>query len=202
MRYMDPFAMLTGRVGAAAMMVPGAAPPPAYINPAWPGPDYGPNCRPSGCPPLGYCPPQSPGFYEQAARSAQAAHAPQSSLAFNTIEQTPGTQIAAMVAGVPGTRVLTATPTVDICITQLKFSITDEFFLVGSIRAARKEYGADGQSFPASNYRSDSTTPPMQFPMLRGGTPITIQMFNIDAAAHHAYGEFRGFPGPGCDPCL
>lgn len=204
-RYYDPIAMLTGRVGQVApgMMVP-AGGGGVYIPPAavWPGPDYGPNCRPSACPPMGYCPPQSPGFYAQAAAAAEAAKAPQSSLAFNSIEQTPNTPIAAMVGVVPGTRVLSASPTVPICITQLKFSITDEFFLVGSIRAARKEYGADGQSFPASNYRADSTTPPLQMPMLMPGTPITVQLFNIDAAAHHAFGEFRGFPGPGCDPCL
>lgn len=187
--YADPLQMILqapARVGAA-MMVPGA---PSSLS--------GGACGPSRCPPLDYCTPQSAGFYGQAAASAAAAQAPQSTLGINTLDQSPNTKVGAGLA-----RTISTSPSVPICLTQFKVSrVSAPFFQLTSIRAAKTEYLSDGQSIPADDYTADSTTPPIRLPMLMPGSQISVGLLNIDSADHHFFAEFRGFDGPGCYPCL
>jgi hypothetical protein len=176
--FSNPYAMLVSRVGQSGMMVPGA--PPGY---------------PCGLPSYS---PQTPAFYQQAAAAAAAAGSPQISLGINSEESGVGTIIAAGTS-----RTLTASPTVPLCITRL---VVDRgsapFFQIVSIKAARTDYGADGQSTPADGYTADACCVPMQMPMLLPGTNVTLVVKNKDSADHHFYGNFLGIPGPGCGPCI
>lgn len=210
----DPFAMLAGRVGQAppaAMMVPAAAPPTIMQRPPWGFPGggapvtptpYGPwpgGCSPpSSCYPLDYCPPQSMPFYGQAMRSAIAAHTPQTALGVSSRDLAPGTVI---VAGT--SRVLSVSPTVPYCITDLRISRTSApFFGILSLKAARIEYLTDGVQVPADDFAPDSEKPPLQMPMLFPGTNVSLTVRNNDTADHHFDGAYYGIPGPSCAPCI
>jgi hypothetical protein len=190
-RFLDPFAMLVGRVGqnGATLMAPPGRPP--YAPP-------GGGCGPSYCPPLDVCPPQGPAFYGQAARSAIAAQGPQTALGINSRDQSPGTPI---IAG--GTRTISATPTVPFCISKLIVARTSApFFGIGSIKAARTEYLTDGEFIPADVFAPDTTSPPQRMPMLYPGSSVSMLVRNQDTADHHFDATFMGFPGPSCEPCL
>ncbi len=67
-----------------------------------------------------------------------------------------------------------------------------DYFLINSIRVARLDLLGGSGGVPASVFSPDSRHPPLENPILPAGSPVNVQVENIDAADHFFYSTFFG----------
>jgi len=208
--YGDPFSMLVGQAapGAAApppgtmMAPPSQAPPPGhrYPVPVPPPPYWGaPGCGPGGfgsCFPFDYCPPQSPFFYGEAARTAVAAKTTQEPFGLTTDN---GDEPLA-----PGeTRTATSQPQNVVCITDIDITrAIAVFFIITSIKTGLVEHLQNGL-ISADSLAVDSIHPPFKSTTLYPGMKFSMTVKNISPDDDlHFYATAWVIAGPNCGPCI
>lgn len=83
-----------------------------------------------------------------------------------------------------GTLVIPVQPSVPVQITEFEVaSSCAPFFQINSIKTARMDLLGGSLSVPAESYLPNSRHPPIENPVVSGGSQISISVTNIDAAA-------------------
>jgi hypothetical protein len=215
----DPFTMLVGQpppAGAGSPLGvpppgPGMPPPqlpppgvrmPTPVMPAVPfyPPYWGaPGCGPGGfgsCFPFDYCPPQSPFFYGETARTAVAAKTTQEPFGITTDN---GDEPLA-----PGeTRTAISTPQNVVCITDITVTrAIAVFFIITSIKTALVEHLQNGL-ISADSLAVDAIHPPFKATTLYPGMKFSMTIKNINPEdSLHFYATAWVIAGPNCGPCI
>jgi hypothetical protein len=138
-------------------------------------------------------------MYMRATRAAIIAKTPQIKIGIGNDLVNGAFQTVA-----PNTTVtFSTTPTVAICITDMNIARSiGSFFVINEMKAARVSFLADGRPLICDGFAPDSVRPPMEWPSVAAGTPVTLTVTNFDAAAHPFIGEYICIPAPSPGPCL
>lgn len=102
-----------------------------------------------------------------------------------------GVRVNGVAAGASGTT--SPEPGVPLRITKFVANdISAPWFLITQLKVARLDMLAGGDAVPMSIFSKDANYPPIENPVLAGGSQITVGFENVDAAPHLFSGAFWG----------